>query len=61
MKKNIKNQIPDKDEFIRGIEEFKKHEKRDAMYKVVTFLISQFWGCPRDMADGLGVLLLTWE
>jgi len=53
--------IPTKDEFIKGIKEFEKHEKRDAMYKVATFLISHFWGNPSDMADGLGVLLLTWN
>jgi hypothetical protein len=48
-------------EFLRGCEEFEKHEKRDAMYKVATFLLSHFWGKPSDMADGLGVLLLTWN
>jgi len=53
--------IPTKEEFIKGIEEFEKHEKRDAMYKVATFLISHFWGKASDMADGLGVLLLTWN
>ena len=53
--------IPTKEEFIRGIKEFEKHEKRDAMYKVATFLVSHFWGKPSDMADGLGVLLLTWN
>jgi len=50
-----------KEEFYKGIEEFEKHEKRDAMYKVATFLVSYFWGKPSDMADGLGVLLLTWN
>ena len=53
--------IPSKEEFIKGIEEFEKHEKRDAMYKVATFLVHHFWGNPSDMADGLGVLLLTWN
>ena len=53
--------IPTKEEFIKGVEEFEKHEKRDAMYKVATFVTSHFWGSPRDMADGLGVLLLTWN
>ena len=54
-------EIPDKKEFLKGIEEFEKHEKRDAMYKVATFLVSHFWGKPSDMTDGLGVLLLTWN
>ena len=53
--------IPNHEEFLKGCEEFEKHEKRDAMYKVATFLISHFWGKPSDMADGLGVLLLTWN
>jgi len=53
--------IPTKEEFIKGIEEFEKHEKRDAMYRVATFLVRHFWGNPSDMADGLGVLLLTWN
>jgi len=53
--------IPNREEFLKGCEEFEKYEKRDAMYKVATFLISYFWGKPSDMADGLGVLLLTWN
>lgn len=53
--------IPSREEFLSGCEEFEKHEKRDAMYKVATFLVSHFWGKPSDMADGLGVLLLTWN
>jgi hypothetical protein len=31
------------------------------MYKTATFLVEHFWGRPRDMADGMGVLLLTWN
>ncbi|MBA7493138.1 hypothetical protein ES702_03693 [subsurface metagenome] len=53
--------IPSQDEFFRGVEEFIRYEKRDSMYKVATFLISHFWGKSTDMADGLGVLLLTWN
>jgi hypothetical protein len=53
--------IPNRDEFHKGCEEFAKHERRDAMYKVATFLVSHFWGKPSDMANGLGVLLLTWN
>jgi len=50
-----------KEEFYRGIKEYEKHEKRDAMYKVATFLTKYYWGKATDMADGLGVLLLTWN
>jgi len=53
--------IPNREEFLKGCKEFEKREKRDAMYKVATFLVSHFWGKPSDMADGLGVLLLTWN
>lgn len=53
--------IPNCKEFLKGWGEFEKHEQRDAMYKVATFWISHFWGKPPDMANGLGVLLLTWN
>jgi hypothetical protein len=53
--------IPSHDEFARGCQQYEAHEKRDAMYKVATFLVSHFWGAPADMADGLGVLLRTWN
>ena len=53
--------IPSKETFLRGVREYEKREKRDSMYKVATFLVSHFWGNPADMADGLGVLLLTWN
>jgi len=53
--------IPDCDEFQAGCEEFQKRERRDAMYNVAMFLINHFWGKPKEMADALGVLLLTWN
>ena len=49
------------DDLIAGIVAFEENERRDAMYKVATFLVRHFWGKPSDMADGLGVLLLTWN
>jgi hypothetical protein len=48
-------------EFERGYQAFQARESRDAMYKTATFLVEHFWGHPRDMADGMGVLLLTWN
>ena len=48
-------------EIEKGSKAFRRHEKRDAMYKVATFLIDNFWGKPQEMADALGVLLLTWN
>jgi len=53
--------FPKEEEFCKGVTEYEKHEKRDAMYKVAMFLVHHFWGKPSDMADGLGVLLLTWN
>lgn len=54
-------QIPNPEDFRAGYESFRTNEARDAMYKVATFLISHFWGKYLEMADGLGVLLLTWN
>ena len=48
-------------EFAQGCQAFQTHEPRDAMYRIATFLVEHFWGRPRDMADGMGVLLLTWN
>ena len=48
-------------EFKRGYQEFQARDPRDAMYKTATFLVERFWGRPREMADGMGVLLLTWN
>ena len=53
--------IPNCEEFCRGYVEFEKYEKRDAMYKIATFLISHYWRKTEGMANGLGVLLLTWN
>lgn len=53
--------IPSKEEFNKGIEEYEKNEKYDATYNVAKFYVSHFWGNPSDMADGLAVLLLTWN
>lgn len=53
--------IPSKDKFLQEIIKYKNHEPRDAMYKVATDLVKRSWGKPADMANGLGVLLLTWN
>lgn len=54
-------QIPTPEEFLRGYESFREHNPRDAMYKVASFFVSHFWGNFREMSNGLGVLLLTWN
>lgn len=48
-------------QFVRGYQAFEKNEVRQAMYKIATFLVQHFWGRPAEMADSLGVLLLTWN
>ena len=48
-------------EFERGYQAFQARESRDPMYKTATFIVEHFWGQPTDMADGMGVLLLTWN
>ena len=52
---------PSSAEIKRGYLAFQQHEKRDAMYKTATFLVSHFWGRPYEMANSIGVLLLTWN
>jgi hypothetical protein len=52
---------PDAKEVKAGSKAFRSYEKRDAMYKVATFLVDHYWGKPKEMADALGVLLLTWN
>ena len=54
-------EIPSALEFQKGYLAFQQYEKRDAMYKTATFLVDHFWGKPSEMADSLGVLLLTWN
>jgi len=49
------------EQLLEGSRVFVLNEGRDAMYKVATHLVSEFWGKPRDITDGLGVLLLTWN
>lgn len=51
----------DASELKAGYTAFQEHEVRDAMYKTATFLVKNFWGKPKEMSDGLGVLLLTWN
>jgi hypothetical protein len=48
-------------EFKAGYKAFQEHEPRDAMYRIASFLTNHFWGNAKEMADSLGVLLLTWN
>jgi len=59
--KRINIDAIDYQEIFRGSSDFVQNEKRDAMYKVATFLVNHFWYRPADIADGIGVLLLVWN
>ena len=48
-------------ELERGCAAFWKNESRDAMYRIACELVKEGWGDPADVADGLGVVLLTWN
>ncbi len=48
-------------DFEEGYLAYQKRAKRDSMYRTATFLVAHFWGKPAEMADSLGVLLLTWN
>lgn len=49
------------EDFMLGIQAFKKNEGRDSMYRVATFLLDKWWGDFPKMVDALSVLLLTWN
>jgi hypothetical protein len=54
-------ELPTGEEIWKGVRLFEKHLSREAMYKTATFLVEHRWGNPRETADALGVLLLTWN
>lgn len=45
----------------QGCEAYWAREPRDAMYRVALRWVEDNWGRPAEMADGLGVILLTWN
>ncbi len=49
------------EEIKAGSEAFSQHEKRDAMYKVATDILKQYWNDLEKMTNALGILLLTWN
>lgn len=48
-------------ELRSGSRAYQQNVPRDSTYKTATFLVRHFWGDAGKMADGLGVLLLTWN
>jgi len=60
----MKDRAPERltlEDLRKGHDAYVQNEPRDAMYRVASFLVKEFWNNPSDMADGLGVLLLTWN
>lgn len=51
------------DELQHGCNAFRQREARDAMYRVAARVVAQSWEArdAAELADGLGVLLLTWN
>lgn len=48
-------------DLLRGCAGYIEHEKRDVMYKLARKLIEEANWRPQELAEGLGVLLLTWN
>jgi hypothetical protein len=49
-----------REDVIAGATAFAKHAPRAAMYNIATFVVRHFCNAAKT-ADGLGVLLLTWN
>jgi hypothetical protein len=45
----------------KGCDEYDKRERRAYVYDTTMFLVKHFWGNPKKVAEGLGVLLLVWN
>lgn len=52
---------PDYKELLQGCAGYIEDEKRDAMYKLALRLVSEAKWKPEELAEGVGVLLLTWN
>jgi hypothetical protein len=57
----MKSGPADYKDLLNGCAAFVRNEPRDAIYNVATWVVVESWGNPQRMADGLGVLLLTWN
>ncbi|QLC50603.1 hypothetical protein HWN40_10370 [Methanolobus zinderi] len=54
-------EMPTEADIIKACKEFETYETRDVMYKVALLHIQNYWEKPVDMADAIGVLLLSWN
>ena len=60
----IEIKIPGVDEFVARCRDFDERKKTDPLYKmygVASFLVQNSWGDPAGMANGVSVLLVTWN
>jgi hypothetical protein len=46
---------------LTGCQAFSNHEYRDAMYRISRLLVDDTWDESGEVADALGVVLLTWN
>jgi hypothetical protein len=56
--------VPNVDEFVARCRDFDERKKSDPLYKmygVASFLVQNAWGDPAGMANGVSVLLVTWN
>lgn len=54
-------QIPDPEEFRRGLEAFERNERRGCVYFEALSQISEFWGNSDGMAKGISKLIRSWN
>ena len=54
-------QIPDPEEFCRGLEAYERNERRGCVYFEALNQVSQFWGNPDGMAQGISALIRSWN
>jgi len=58
---HVSMSYPDYKELLQGCAGYIEDEKRDAMYKLALRLVSEAKWKPEELAEGVGVLLLTWN
>jgi hypothetical protein len=54
-------QIPDPEEFCRGLEAYERNERRGCVYFEALDYVSQFWGDSKGMAEGISKLIRSWN
>jgi hypothetical protein len=57
----LKEVIPSKTEFLRGVRKFEASERNDPTYRVATTHLIENWSDPSGMADAVATLLLIWN